>query len=104
MEESKEKVRRVKKKYIDKKYPFKVNEVFLFCFLINPPSNCTKHTLTAHRNVERQGLCTEYANKNAVDANSEFTQQDGRKKRTAKRLHVTNLTGLLLACFVVIFT
>ena len=56
------------------------------------------------RNVERQGLCTEYAKKNAVDANSEFTQQDGRKKRTAKRLHVTNLTGLLLACFVVIFT
>ena len=49
MEESKEKVRRVKKKYIDEKYPFKVNEVFLFCFLINPPSNCTKHTLTAHR-------------------------------------------------------
>ena len=101
MEESKEKVRRVKKK---SKYPFKVNEVFLFCFLINPPSNCTKHTLTAHKNVERQGLCTEYAKKNAVDANSEFTQQDGRKKRTAKRLHVTNLTGLLLACFVVIFT
>ena len=101
MEESKEKVRRVKKK---SKYPLKVNEVFLFRFLINPPSNCTKHTLTAHRNVERQGLCTEYAKKNAVDANSEFTQQDGRKKRTAKRLHVTNLTRLLLACFVVIFT
>ena len=37
--------------------------------------------------------------------NSEFTQQDGRKKRTAKRLCVTNVTGLLLlACFVVIFT
>ena len=32
--------------------------------------------------------------------NSEFTQQDGRKKRTAKRLSVTNVTGLLLACFV----
>ena len=35
---------------------------------------------------------------------SEFTQQDGRKKTTAKRLCVTNVTGLLLMCFVVIFT
>ena len=35
---------------------------------------------------------------------SEFTQQDGRKKRTAKRLCITNVTGLLLTCFVVIFT
>ena len=33
-----------------------------------------------------------------------LTEQDGRKKRTAKRLCVTNMTGLLLACFVVIFT
>ena len=30
--------------------------------------------------------------------------QDGREKRTAKRLCVTNVTGLLPACFVVIFT
>ena len=29
---------------------------------------------------------------------------DGREKRTAKRLCVTNVTGLLPACFVVIFT
>ena len=35
---------------------------------------------------------------------SQFTQQDGRKRRTAKRLCVTNVTGLLLACSVVIFT
>ena len=35
---------------------------------------------------------------------SEFTQQDGRKKRTGNRLCVTNLTRLLLAFFVVIFT
>ena len=35
---------------------------------------------------------------------SEFTQQDSRKKRTAKRLCVTNMPGLLRACFVVIFT
>ena len=35
---------------------------------------------------------------------SEFMQQDGRKKRTAKRLCVTNLTWLLLLLFVVIFT
>ena len=33
----------------------------------------------------------------------DLTQQDSRKKRTAKRLSVTNVTGLLLACFVVIF-
>ena len=36
--------------------------------------------------------------------NSEFTLQDGRKKRTAKRLCVTNVTLLLLASFVLIFT
>ena len=30
----------------------------------------------------------------------EFMQQDGRKKRTAKLLSVTNVTGLLFACFV----
>ena len=35
---------------------------------------------------------------------SECTKQDGRKKRTTKRLCVTNVTGLLLACFVVIST
>ena len=34
----------------------------------------------------------------------EFTQQDGTTKRTAKRLCATNVTGLLLTCFVVIFT
>ena len=33
----------------------------------------------------------------------EFTQQDGRKKRTAKRFCATNVTGLLLACFAEIF-
>ena len=32
--------------------------------------------------------------------NSEFTQQDEKKKRRPKRLSVTNVTGLLLACFV----
>ena len=39
-----------------------------------------------------------------ADNNSEFTQEDGKKKRTAKGLCVTNVTGLSLACFVVIFT
>ena len=39
-----------------------------------------------------------------LDSNSEFTHQDGRKKRKAKRLCVIKVTGLLLACFVVIFT
>ena len=34
---------------------------------------------------------------------SEFTQRDGRKKRTAKRLCVTNVTGLLLESVVVVF-
>ena len=35
---------------------------------------------------------------------SEFTQQDGRKKETVKRKYGKNVTGLLRACFVVIFT
>ena len=35
---------------------------------------------------------------------SEFTQQNSRKKRTAKRLCVTHVTGLLLPRFVFIFT
>ena len=40
---------------------------------------------------------------------SEFTQQDGRLKRTAKRLSVTHMTltgitELLLTCYVVILT
>ena len=35
---------------------------------------------------------------------SELTQQDGGKKRTAKQLCVTNVTGLLPVGFVVIFT
>ena len=34
----------------------------------------------------------------------ELTKQDGRKKRTAKRLCVINVTALLLACYVVIFS
>ena len=33
--------------------------------------------------------------------NIEFTQQDGTKKNTAKRLCVINVTGLQFACFVV---
>ena len=33
----------------------------------------------------------------------EFTQQDGRGKKTAKHLCVTNVTGPLRACFVVIW-
>ena len=35
---------------------------------------------------------------------SECTPQDGRKKRTAECSCVTNVAGLLLTCFVVIFT
>ena len=34
---------------------------------------------------------------------SEHTKQDGREKRTRKRLCVTDVTGLLFAGFVVIF-
>ena len=36
--------------------------------------------------------------------NSEFTLHDGRKKGTAKRLCVSNVTALLLMCLVVIVT
>ena len=71
----------------------KLMRFFLFCLLINPPSNCTKLTLRAHRNVERRGLCTEYVKKNGVDP------MDGMKKTAAKRLCVTNQTRLLLARF-----
>ena len=39
-----------------------------------------------------------------VDDNNELTQQDGRRKRTAERSCVTNVTRLFLTCFVVIFT
>ena len=39
-----------------------------------------------------------------LTVNSEFTQQDGRKKKTAERSCVTNVTRLFLTCFVVIFT
>ena len=48
------------------------------------------------------GNCLQLAGKTyaVLDVVSRFTQQDGRKKRTAKRLSVTNVTGLLLACFV----
>ena len=35
---------------------------------------------------------------------SELTQLDGRRKRTAKRLYVTNEVGLFLVTFVVSFT
>ena len=38
-----------------------------------------------------------------IRVHTEFTQQDGRKKRTTKRLSVTNVSGLLLSRFVVIF-
>ena len=37
--------------------------------------------------------------------NSEFTQPGGREKRTVKRwCMMTNVTGLLLTCYVVILT
>ena len=34
-----------------------------------------------------------YARVHGTAVNSEFTEQDGRKKRTAKRLSVTTVTG-----------
>ena len=52
------------------------------------------------RNVAQQCQIRLHSSSNI----GEFTQQDVRKKRTAKRLCVTNVTGLLLACFVLIFT
>ena len=68
-----------------------------------------------NRNVEKQKrnvgkvkkkiFAAERASLHSFSFNiSEFTQQGGRKKRTAKRLRVTNVTGLLFTCFVVIFT
>ena len=39
-----------------------------------------------------------------IDNNCEFTQQDGRNKRMAKHLCLTNVTWLSHVCFVVIFT
>ena len=41
-----------------------------------------------------------------IDNNCEFTQLDGRKKRMAKHLCLTNVTWLLHVhvCFVMIFT
>ena len=46
---------------------------------------------------------TENVNKLSLphNINGEFMRQDGRKKRTAKRLCVTNLTWLLLGHFVI---
>ena len=35
--------------------------------------------------------------------NSEFTQQDGRKRRTAKRVCVTNVTGLCVIIILALF-
>ena len=49
-------------------------------------------------------MLARYDGKDVDDNNSEFTQQDGRKKRTAERSCVTNVTRLFLTCFVVIFT
>ena len=40
----------------------------------------------------------------SISTLSEFMQQDGRKKRTAKCLCVINVTRLLIGCFVMIFT
>ena len=40
-----------------------------------------------------------FAKSDFSSAIGEFTQQEGRKRRTAKHLCVTNVTGLLLACF-----
>ena len=37
-------------------------------------------------------------------SNSAFTQQGGRKKKTAERSCVTNVTRLFFTCFAVIFT
>ena len=45
---------------------------------------------------------TQFSFSVSTNINSEFTQQDCRKKRTAKCLCATNVTGLLLACSVMI--
>jgi len=48
----------------------------------------------------RLAVCVAIVSNRVID---EFTQHDGRKKRTAKRLCVTKVTGLLLGRFVVFF-
>ena len=72
----------------------------------------TLHSSTVHRLESQLHLLDETSPIFAVEANeirrlqtdiSEFTQRDGRKKRTAKRLCVTNVTGLLLGSVVVVF-
>ena len=50
----------------------------------------------------RNDFNTEFDPKNSNYNYSRFTQQEGCKKRTAKRLCVTNVTRLLLPSFVVI--
>ena len=44
-----------------------------------------------------------YSREELVWYYSDFRRKDGGKKRTAKRMCVTIVSGLSLACFVVIF-
>ena len=68
-------------------------DIFVLLGLTNTSLREHKEITTLWKGVSRR----------QVPVNSEFTQQDGRKKRTAKRLCVTNVIGLLLGSFVVVF-
>ena len=75
----------------------------LLCLNINCNEICDIKTKT--QDIQRFfGRKEKYACEVYCPVRSEFTQQDGRKKRTAKCLSVTNLTWLLLVLFVVIFS
>ena len=54
--------------------------------------------------IHTRDMRTAPLNKAPIVDNSEFKQQDGRKKKKVNRLRVTNVTRLLRACFVVVFT
>ena len=69
---------------------------------------CVRTTLYYDRRVDNRGLPFTHGLCNVLWKKkmniSEFTQQDGKKTRTAYPLCVTNVTRPLLACFVVNFT
>ena len=71
-------------------------------------SNCVRKwcnlTCSHYRHVFLERSCFGKKAHLPSRVNSEFTEEDGRKKRKAKRLYLTNVTGLLLTCFFVIFT
>ena len=79
---------------------FEVRHLILF-FRKTSEKEFLELVFTAKKRCTVVTIC-KFLTKPCRGAISEFTQQDGREKRTAKRLCVTNVTELLLACYVVI--